>query len=1030
MQGKGNVAIGIDLGTTFSCIAVYKDNKIEIIPNELGDPTTPSIVTFSDDKIYSGEETLRIQTKDPKNTIYGIKRLIGRYFEDKEVQKEIKKYWTFKVEPGEQQPKGHLPVIEVDYQGKKQKFAPEQISSLVLSKLKRSAERHLKTQVNSCVVTIPAHFREEQRNATMKACRDAGFKVLGTLNEPEAAALAFGFQKGNKNEDPEMEKNILVFDLGGGTFDVSILGVKNLNFTDKGKYGDPHFGGEDFDNALVDYCIDKFYEMKKIKIDKVNDPGPMKRLKMSCENAKKILSRKEKTQIELNDLKGNEDLSLEITRELFEKICGYLFDKCISPIFDLLNEIGISAGAIDDVVLIGGSTKIPRIRQMIKNIFYQEPNTSINPDEAVAYGAAIMAAKLSGFEDKNIEDILIKDITPYSLGIAVYDPDYSPALLLINFLSNLSKIDLKKGNKNDKTIFDIDTNDALLMNSVIKKGSPIPNENTKLYHTLVDNQKEVEIEVYEGEGALVKDNNLLGKFRIKNLPPKKAGEVTFDVTFKIDSNSILTVTAQLRDDKDNKNQLVVETTKGGVSKNIINIVENSGNIGVKDEHIIKMKKLKKEIDEYYDKIINPKKDEDDDIIDEELKDEKKFNIICNYSKAIEEFISLFDQKDLKNEAILDKIFEYLEKLFDSYKLALQIKSQVNKDFQKEIIKKVAGYFSTFFDSKMFWLLDLLEKLNGINNKMFFEIAVSLMQLFLIKGQYYKTDFKDENFNKYYSKKYFRAALDISEKYKLDKLKDIIERDKKNAYELLKNSCIASINNLDSEYLIEVNKALSSNKLISNEIKNKKEKLLLLLDSLHQNISRLEGFEDKESNLNISLCYANIVKIEFKLLENTNNLNVISDYARKCVEISNKKGNENIKKKSWFKEFLQIKKELDEAIKRSEQENDEEKIRIRERMTDTLKDISEKAKTMKDCEFIKFIIDNYPPKGYKKEDDYVNQYKKNPEETLEKLTSVYHTSNYHGKDITYERYLIIEQIETELNKLQTKNKEPLNKINFI
>lgn len=641
-----------------------------------------------------------------------------------------------------------------------------------------------------------------------------------------------------------------------------------------------------------------------------------------------------------------------------------------------------------------------------------------------------MAAKLSGFEDKKIEDILIKDITPYSLGIAVYDPDYSPALMLFNFLDNLSKIDLKKDKKNEKVIFDINTNDALFMNSVIKKGSPIPNENTKLYHTLVDNQKEVEIEVYEGEGALVKDNNLLGKFRIKDLPPKKAGEVTFDVTFKIDSNSILTVTAQLRDDKNNKNQLVVETTKGGVSKNIINIKEISGNIGVKDENIIKMKKLKKEIDDYYDKIMNPKKEEDDDIIDEELKDEKKFNIICNYSKAIEEFISLFDQKDLKNEAILDKIFEYLEKLFESYKMALQIKSQVNKDFQKEIIKKATGYFSTFFDSKMFWLLDLLEKLIGINNKIFFEIAVSLMQLFLVKGQYYKTDFKDENFNKYYSKKYFRAALDISEKYKLDKIKDIIERDKKNAYELLKNSCLASINNLDSEYLIEVNKALSSNKLISNEIKNKKEKLLLILDSLHQNISRLEGFEDKESNINISLCYANIVKIEFKLLENTNNLHLINDYANKCIEISNKKGIEKIKKKSWFKEFVQIKKELDEAIKKSEQENDEEKIRIRERMADTLKDISEKSKKLEDCEFIKFIIDNYPPKGYKKEDDYVNNYKKNPEETLEKLTTVYHTSNYHGKDISFERYLIIEQIETELNKMQTKRKEPLNKINFI
>jgi L1 cell adhesion molecule like protein len=405
MQGKGDVAIGIDLGTTFSCIAVFKNNKIEIIPNEMGDSTTPSIITFSGDKIYAGEETLRIQTKDPKNTIYGVKRLIGRYYEDKEVQEEIKKYWTFKVEPGEQQEKGHLPLVVVDYEGKKQKFSPEQISSLVLSKLKKSAERHLKTEVNKCVVTIPAHFREAQKNATIKACQNAGFTVLGTLNEPEAAALAFGFEgkkvNPKKNEIPRDEKNILIFDLGGGTFDVSVLELKDLVFTDKGKFGDPHFGGEDFDNALVDFCIDKFYEMKKIKIDKNNDPEPMKRLKMSCENAKKILSSREVTQIELNCLKDNEDFSIEITRDLFENICGHLFDKCISPIYDLLNNIGISAGAIDDIVLIGGSTRIPRIRKMIKNIFFQEPNTSINPDEAVAYGAAILAAKLSGLENNN-----------------------------------------------------------------------------------------------------------------------------------------------------------------------------------------------------------------------------------------------------------------------------------------------------------------------------------------------------------------------------------------------------------------------------------------------------------------------------------------------------------------------------------------------------------------------------------------------------------------------------------------------------
>ena len=705
MQGKGDVAIGIDLGTTFSCIAVYKNNKIEIIPNEMGDPITPSIVTFSGDKVYAGEETLRIQTKDPKNTIYGVKRLIGRYFEDKEVKEEIKKYWTFKVKPGEKQEKGHLPLIEVDFEGKKKDLAPEEISSLVLSKLKRSAERHLKTQVNNCVVTIPAHFRESQKNATIKACQDAGFNVLGTLNEPEAAALAFGFEGKNKNkkkeENPKEEKNILIFDLGGGTFDVSILELKDLVFTDKGKFGDPHFGGEDFDNALVDYCIERFYEMKKIKIDKINDPEPMKRLKMSCENAKKILSSKEVTQIELNCLKDNEDLSLEITRELFEDICGHLFDKCITPIYDLLNNINISAGAIDEIVLIGGSTRIPRIRRMLKSIFYQEPNTSINPDEAVPYGASILAAKLLGLDNQNINNILIKDITPFTLGIAVVDPQAAPILMLLQFLKNLENLDPNHKNKEIK----FSSNDAKLMSDVIKKGSPIPYDNTETYHTLNDFQEEVLIEVFEGESLFVKDNHLLGQFRIKNLPKKKAEEVKFDVNFKIDTNGILTVTAQLKEDQNNKEQLVIETFKGGVSKNEFNLIQKIQNSDPKDNKFYKMRDLKVEMDKYYNQIVNPNIEDEDE--DEERKEEIKFNIICNYSHSIEEFISLFDKKDLQNEAILEKIFEYLEKLFKSYDMAMKIKSQVTNDFQEKLINKIMDYFSEFFIIKIFWLPNLL-----------------------------------------------------------------------------------------------------------------------------------------------------------------------------------------------------------------------------------------------------------------------------------------------------------------------------------
>ena len=1022
MKEKGNVAIGIDLGTTFSCIAVFKDNKVEIIPNEIGDSITPSIVCFSGNKVYIGEQTLSIQTKDPKNTIYGVKRLIGRYFEDKEVQDEIKKYWTFKVDQGEKQQKGCLPVIEVDFEGKKQRFSPEYISALILSKLKTSAEKHLKTQVDSCVITIPAHFREEQKNATIEACKKAGFKVLGTLNEPEAAALAFGFEGKNKKSKKANENNeklILVFDLGGGTFDVSILKLENLKFKVLEKFGDPHFGGEDFDNALVNYCIDKFYEMKKITLDKNNDPEPMKRLKMACENAKKILSSYEKTQIEINSLKNNEDLSLEITRDLFEEICGHLFDKCINPIWGLLKKLNLSEGCIDEVILIGGSTKIPRIRKLLKNLFWQEPNTFINPDEAVAYGASIMAAKLSGIEEKNINDILIKDITPFSLGIAVFEPAVSKTLILLNFLESLNKID-----KLDENSMKNIRNDSLLMSSIIKKGSPIPYENTEQYHTLSDNQEMVEIEVYEGESILVKDNNLLATFVIKNLPKKKAGEVVFDVNFKIDSNGILTATAQLKENNNIKEQLLVEAYKGGVSKNVYNLIEKSEKIDAKDNKFSKMRELRIEMDNYYEQIVNPKKnieDESDDEGDDEeeklkKKEEKRFDLINNYSHSIEEFISLFENKELQNEAILEKIFIYLRKLFESYKMALSIKSQVTVDFVQKTVNKINEYFTNLYEYKIFWLEDLLNILVGLRPNIFYEVAIHLMHLFMFKGQIYITEAKSENFNKYYSKIYYKGALEIVRKYNLDKDIKRIDRKKQEEYFALKNKCLAGIQNLNAEFKIETQNSLSSNKLVNDELKNQKEKLYLILDSFHENINKLEGLKDDDSSRIVSFSYANIVKIEYKLLRNKTNLHIIRDYGNKCQELADAV----IKNKSWYKEFLKIQNELEEEIKIKDTEKTQEKIKIKESMQPELNKISRMAKEKSRIDFIKYIINNYPPIGYKKEDDYIKKYNENPEKTLEDLTTAYHTSNYHGKDTTYEKYLIVEQIETELNKMKMNN----------
>ena len=385
----------------------------------------------------------------------------------------------------------------------------------------------------------------------------------------------------------------------------------------------------------------------------------------------------------------------------------------------------------------------------------------------------------------------------------------------MNLLENLGNIDKFDDNAIKKL-----GKKSLLMSSVIKKGSPIPFDNTEQYRTLKDNQEKVEIEVYEGESILVKDNNLLGKFTISNLPKRKTGEVVFDVNFKIDSNGILTVSAQLIDDKDNRKQLLVESYKGGVSKNVFSLIDKAEKIDAKDDKFIKMRNLRNEMDKYYEQIINPKKnieDEDDDNeMDEEeklrKKEGEKFDLIKNYSNSIEEFISLFGNKELQNEAILEKIFIYLKKLFESYKMALSIQSQVTEEFQNKTISKINDYFTNLYNYKIFWLEDLLNIFVGIKPNIFCEIAIHLMQLFMFKGQIYITEAKSENFNKYYSKIYYKAALEIIRKYNLDRDIKRIDRKKREQYFLLKNKCLAGIQNLNAEFKIETQNSLSSNKL--------------------------------------------------------------------------------------------------------------------------------------------------------------------------------------------------------------------------
>lgn len=399
-------AIGIDLGTTYSCVGVYLNDKVEIIANDQGNRTTPSYVAFTENERLIGDSAKNQVARNPENTVFDAKRLIGRKFTDDTVQKDIK-LWPFVVVQG----KDDKPMIQVQYKGKTETFHPEQISSMVLTKMKTIAEDYLGKEVKDAVVTVPAYFNDSQRQATKDAGTIAGLNVSRIINEPTAAAIAYGLDK-----NVQSERNVLIFDLGGGTFDVSLLTIDEGLFEVKATSGDTHLGGEDFDNKLVEYCSSQF--LKTSGQDIRQDKRAMRRLRTGCEKAKRMLSTVNATQIDVDALKGGEDFSMTITRAKFEELCLQYFRNCLKPVEQVLQDSKISKNQIHDIVLVGGSTRIPKVQQLLSEYFNGRTlNKSINPDEAVAYGAAIQAAILNKDEGEQLDKLLLLDVTPLSLGI-------------------------------------------------------------------------------------------------------------------------------------------------------------------------------------------------------------------------------------------------------------------------------------------------------------------------------------------------------------------------------------------------------------------------------------------------------------------------------------------------------------------------------------------------------------------------------------------------------------------------------------